>query len=34
MTNNASLFKGMKLAAFLGLLIGIFNFFYDAGISR
>ena len=27
MTNNASLVKGMKLAAFLGLLIGIFNFF-------
>ena len=33
MTNNASLGKGMKLAALLGLLIGILNF-YDAGICR
>ena len=29
MTNNASLVKGIKLAAFLGLLIGIFNFFLN-----
>ena len=34
MTNNASLVKGMKPNAFRGLLIGIFKFFYDAGIYR
>lgn len=27
MTNHTFLVKGMKLVAFLGLLIGIFNFF-------
>ena len=30
MSNNASLVKGIKLAAFLGLLIGILNFFVVA----
>ena len=32
MLNNPSLVNGMKLAAFLGLLVGIFNFFVVAAL--
>jgi hypothetical protein len=34
MSNNASLVKGIKLAAFLGLLIGILIFFRGSNASR